>query len=529
MLLTIIRKEVHQNLLTFRFLVSAMITIVLVTLGTYVASEDFNLRLQSYRTKVRENQNALRTVNVYSYLQPNLVRPPEPLGILDQGYDTKLGTDVNIALYRIPNQATGAYRGNEYMSVFRGLDLTTIVKVVLGLLALLLMFDAVSGEKEDGTLKLALSNSVSRATLLLGKYFGGLVTLFVPLFLSLIIGLLIILFQADVNLGGSDWARIGGVFLSYLGYLSLMLLLGLFISMVAHRASVSLVICLFVWLASVFILPNAATSYSSTALAGETSEQTINSQVNRLAQERDRVIGEQRDPWLDSRNGYVPLLTRSQGYSTIVMRFGTPRYYDKAAQHYAFRSEQDLNYAQKIFSVRQQYDAQLREASGVEAGLSYASPAYILERLANSFAGTSINDYDRFLNATRNYRNQFITYLQSKNALSSWRWFTDDPSNTRGWIEQLGFNPETINEQNLGQVMMSASPDRMTQLFGAPGELDINPDRVLDLSDLPSFIYTSPGVGEIVARSAVDLGLILGLNLLLFAASFVLFLRYDVR
>jgi len=530
MFLTLIRKEVHQNLLTFRFGIGAIITIILVTLGLFIASEDYNLRLQNYFTKIREHQNALRQVRVYSYLQPTVLRPPEPLSILVQGYDARLGTDVNINIYQVPFRATGGHRGNEYMSVFRELDLTMIVKIVLGLLALLLTFDAVAGEKEDGLLRLILSNSLSRATLLFGKYLGGLVALFLPLVMSLMIGLLILLFHANVQLTTSDWLRIGGILASYFAYLSVMLLVGMLISILTRHASVSLVLCVLFWLAAIFILPNSATAFSSNVIRAQMSEQTMDDRIAQLIEERDQLIQKQRDPFLDRLTGYFPVSNWRDDNGAIRLRYGGSKYYDIATKYYGYHTEQGILYASKIFSVHWEYESQLQQAARVEAGLSYLSPAYVLDRLAESFAGTSIQDYDRFLVHCRNYRNQLITYLRSKNAFTSWRWFTDDPPNVKSWVSFFGLNPEDVADENaVRQILSRVNPAMMEQWQKMDAELDKEPARILNLGDMPRFSYDSPGAGAIIARSATDLGIILTLNMTLFAASFVLFLRYDVR
>jgi len=530
MLLTVIRKEVHQNLLTFHFIICTVVTLTLVILAVFIASEDYNLRLQAYQIKVREHENALRHVHVYSSLQPTVLRPPEPLSILCHGYDAKLGTEVNINIYQVPFQAAGERRGNEYMFVFRDLDLTVLVKVVLGLLALLLTFDVMAGEKEEGMLRLILSNPLSRATLLFGKYLGGLAILFLPLFMSLAIGLLIVLFHANVKLITSDWLRIGGIFVSYFIYLSLMLLVGILISTITHRTSVSLVLCVFVWLLAVFIIPNSATAFASDVMALEASEQVINDHIAQLIEERDRLIGQQRNPFLDKVSGYFPFYNWSGDNNAILLRYGDPQYYNIATKYYRHQAELGISYAEKIFHVRQAYEWQLHHAARLEAEVSYLSPAYILERLAESFAGTSIDDYDRFLAHCRTYRNQFITYLQSKNAFSSWRWFTDDPPDVKPWVNFFGLKPEDVTDEHVIQhVLARVDPAMMERWQKIIAQDNEDPTRILDLSDMPRFSYSSPDIREIITRSAIDLGLMLVINVVLFTASFVLFVRYDVR
>ena len=56
-------------------------------------------------------------------------------------------------------------------------------------MALLFGFDQISREQENGTLKLMLANSVSRATLLAGKWIGNFLSLAVPFTLVTLLGI----------------------------------------------------------------------------------------------------------------------------------------------------------------------------------------------------------------------------------------------------------------------------------------------------------------------------------------------------
>src|SRR5690606_23514469 len=78
------------------------------------------------------------------------------------------------------------------LAVFRFMDLEFLFSVVLSLFAVLFAYDAVNGEKERGTLRLALSNPVSRSTYIVGKLIGTFLSLFVPLLIPVLIGVLLL-------------------------------------------------------------------------------------------------------------------------------------------------------------------------------------------------------------------------------------------------------------------------------------------------------------------------------------------------
>ena len=62
------------------------------------------------------------------------------------------------------------------------LDFLFLVGTVFSLLALLFTFDAVAGEREAGTLRITLANSLPRDLFLWSKLIGGYIVFVVPFF-----------------------------------------------------------------------------------------------------------------------------------------------------------------------------------------------------------------------------------------------------------------------------------------------------------------------------------------------------------
>ena len=64
------------------------------------------------------------------------------------------------------------YSDDPILAVFRFLDLTFIIQVVLSLFAIVLTYDSISGEREQGTLRLTFANAVPRGVYLVAKLIG---------------------------------------------------------------------------------------------------------------------------------------------------------------------------------------------------------------------------------------------------------------------------------------------------------------------------------------------------------------------
>ena len=132
-----------HHLASFRFLFIALVMLVLAVLAAVVGTDDYARRQSQYEARIEQNRTALENVNVYSFLQPLVGREPEPLSVLSRGFEGRLGSEVRLSVFVIPAAAAANGHDNELMAWSRDLDLTMIVRLVLGLLALLLTFDAV--------------------------------------------------------------------------------------------------------------------------------------------------------------------------------------------------------------------------------------------------------------------------------------------------------------------------------------------------------------------------------------------------
>jgi ABC-type transport system involved in multi-copper enzyme maturation permease subunit len=170
-------------------------------------------------------------------------RPPIPLSVLAKGLDNSMGY---------------GQRHNPLFSIFDTLDFMYIVKVALSLMAIFFSFGLISGEKENGTLALTMSNAVSRSKVILGKWIGNYAALIVPFLLAAIIQLLVINFSGSVSADDGDWARMLLMILISLIYISVFFGLGVLISAITQKASTSLIISLLVWAVLILAVPSTA-------------------------------------------------------------------------------------------------------------------------------------------------------------------------------------------------------------------------------------------------------------------------------
>lgn len=244
MLTTIIKKEILENISSYKFTIVILLSTVLILTSIFIMYRDYRLRMENY--------GILRPESNY----PTALVKPTPLSIFAKGLDENLCRSYQI---RFGGQITVGSKQQSVNAIFRLFttpDLLFIVKVIMALCAMLFAFDRISGEKEEGTLKLTLSNHLHRTSVIFGKWIGGFTSLVIPFILAVLMSTILITFSPLVQMQANQWVRLFLFILSSICYMAVFFSLGLLISALTHRASSSLVISLFVWSLLIFVLPN---------------------------------------------------------------------------------------------------------------------------------------------------------------------------------------------------------------------------------------------------------------------------------
>ena len=258
MLTTLIRRELLDNLMTFRFAAATFIMLLLVVANTFVLITDYERRLTSHNDAVKMHQRQLQETITYSAGEVRVDRPPNPLSIFNVGFDKRLGNEVSVSHRVVPSLWDGNTHGssNPFMDMFASMDIVFIFEVILSLLALIFAYNAFAGEYESGTLRLVLTHPIGRGKILVAKYMSAMLCLIVPLLMSLLLAIILLTTSTFISLNSNDFLRIGGIILTSVAYLSVFYLIGLLISAATRRTSTALMLSMFVWGFLVLVYPN---------------------------------------------------------------------------------------------------------------------------------------------------------------------------------------------------------------------------------------------------------------------------------
>jgi ABC-type transport system involved in multi-copper enzyme maturation permease subunit len=508
----IAKKEFLLNLVNFRFIAGFILCFILSVLSAWILTQDYAERMSEYSDNVQKHKDDLENSKVYSEVKVIVDKRPEPLGLLCEGVEKNLNSTLTVWHGEVPTVSSGEGQGNPLMAGLASLDLSLIVRVIFSLLALLFVYDSISGERERGTLALLMSNPVLRHQVLLGKYLGILLSLFVPILCSMLAGALIIILSSSVNLSLSDGMRLILICLVSLLCVSVFCALGIFVSSRCSRSTTSLMILLFFWVAFVLLIPKASTYIASYAKP-VSSLDVVNGRVGALWREFQHEA--------DKFNEKHPANGTSCWDNSGTRVFAAEKRKITAyLERVKFSEPLRIQYADKVNSVWQEYIHELERQSALANNLARISPTANYENLISAMAKTDTQSYWGFINRTRIYRNELISYLQSKKAFTSFMFITRQK-------EEDMFDGERF------YTWMKKYWDEWERGLKAgrkQSEIDPwNSVKPLDLSDMPIFQFKGLNMVDSIRYMVPDLVILIVLNLLFFLFAYISFLRGGVK
>ena len=259
MLMTLIQKEIMHHILSVRFVALLVMCLLLVPLTLSTNYRNYRQNLVDYQEAVKLENIEETTVNSKMPLEPELevsklILKPTPLSVFANGLADALPSYLGMTRNGTTQGAPALVSAS--LSYLLGhLDLLFVVGTVFSLLALLFTFDAVAGEREAGTLRITLANSLPRDLFLWSKLIGGYLVFVVPFLLSLLFGLLMLVWQG-FPLGEPDiFPRVLSFTLVSLLYIGVFFAIGTVISTYLDNSKTALIIAFTVWVFAVLITP----------------------------------------------------------------------------------------------------------------------------------------------------------------------------------------------------------------------------------------------------------------------------------
>jgi ABC-type transport system involved in multi-copper enzyme maturation permease subunit len=366
---TILRREFLDQLLSPKFLIVALLCLVLVPASLLLNYASYRDAYLEYDTSQREAKNST-----------TVFREPSPLSTFAIGLESILPKHVVFSKYQVDPRGTQAQ--NEILGNINGkIDFVVITSFLLGLFAVLYAGTMVSGEKESGTLKLVLSNPAKRSTIIAAKFLGGFSVLLIPLAVSFLLGLILLVLEGFPLFADGNAGRVLAMLALSVLYLAAMFSLGLLISTRTQRTSIALLASFFVWIFLTFIIPKTSEPVAGLFRPVKSEEAT---RANR-AQVRNQIEKEKGRALLPLMNKY--LSDQGQGK------------WDWAA-YTKEREPVAREYEERLDQTLQKFDAEYEHEKAVRRSLSLniarLSPASVYTQASLDVCHTGVIDLENF-------------------------------------------------------------------------------------------------------------------------------------
>lgn len=381
----LIGRELRAHLLTYRFILSAVLLFGLVVGSALVLGFNYDRQLSAYsQSKVARDQKLSESTDFQTLRWQGMQqeKPPNAMSVFIVGLERELSRSVTISNGQ-PKQGRSKYSSALY-TLFPPPDLLYIVNIVGSLLAVLFAFNAISADHEDGTLRLVMSNAVPRHLVLLSKWVGGYLALIVPFFASVLAALLAVSVLTSFRLTGDEWGAFGAIVAVSALYLAVFFTLALAISVYTRRSSTSLVVSFLVWVLLVLAIPNVAPIVARATVQIPSP--------GAIAGEREAI--------------------RATAWATMRGRDWRSMSRDERS---ALRDKIDAEIESKTQALIDDYSRRLETQVSAGVALARLSPSSSFVYATASLAGSGLEDFSGLRQYIDRYRLQYLDAIESIN------------------------------------------------------------------------------------------------------------------
>ncbi len=473
----IVYKEIITNLNNLRFTIGSLLIIITSVVAVWVLSLNYQEELNDYQQSITSQDEAISQYahlnRIWSFVNP--IVPPSDFSPIIQ--------------LKKANDADGMFEDNGISSLTSTLDLILITGILLSLLAILFSYDSISGEREDGTLKLVLSNHLPRPLLLTGKWIGGTLTIWVPYLIMLIIVAIILLINPTIQWNESHWISFSLIGIAGLIYLSLFYLVGMLCSILSRNSGTSILISLFIWVVFVLVIPN-----TSPFLASQLIEVPS---VFKIEKETRRITGVERDNII--RTNSIALIKQ---------------YNDK----YQIHAEKILDGSQE---EQKRLLSQTPELEPIIRNLRSELDNIVTE--ANKHQDKLAESLSENLRLRSVQQTKLSTQIASLSPYASFLFITTN-------LTDNGLDKEgSENRQSEAYTNILSEYLQKKKEEAQKADATFNENSYIDLKDRPRFIYHSETIADRVKSTTSYWGILIIFNGLLLISSFIAFNKYDIR
>lgn len=406
MLRLIINKEIHSNLLNLRFLITTVISLVIIISSIVVLAEAYETQWRDYVNRVRVQEEF---IDKYGHSNragwmARQMRPPSPLSVFVIGIDKEVDQNNFIS--------------NPVSVLFKNLDFIGIVTIVMSLVAILFSFNAISGEREAGVLRQMLSAGIARRTIVWGKFIGGNISVIVPFTIGVLGGLLYLLLSARVQFRLIDYSVILILVIISCLYISGFYALGLLFSVRSRSSNQALLKSLFAWVVIVLVWPNVTPFIAAQIYRIPSATKIEQQRAYLTSEERDEILRRRGKELLQTQFPDVAKIKQNERSEIEKIIKGDSRL---AQQYSAYTQAYDALVRQvnreqneKAFKISEIFLEKSQNQENLATVLSCISPSTNLLFISTNVAESGIQGETHWRRQVSEYEGIFHNYVESQ-------------------------------------------------------------------------------------------------------------------
>lgn len=470
----IAQKEILETMLSLRFGLAVILSVLLFSVSSLVFITDYQRQTNEYREQMNHSRKEMldRSDHLYelALYKQTVYRKPKPLSFCSTGATRAIPNAYrfNIFSREIPEKKS---RPDTILMKAYEVDWVFIISVVMSFVALTFTFDRICGEKEKGVLRLIMSGPIPRYTVILGKYCGAMVAVSVPIGVGVLTSLIIVSGAKSVHFTSEDWQKISILFFMMLLYGSIFIHLGLLISARMVRSDSSMVVLLFLWVGLVILVPYLGRTVAEIVRPIPTRAMVLKKQAAIDTLTLDNAIAGKYGP---NAASWGPSLSQGK--------------YNPAARRRYFNDGNE-----KRNQLLDDYITQMRGQFNFACQFSRLSPTGAFRQACARLVGSGAVHFTDMYYQVRNYQDRLRKRIQEVDA--------KDPDSLHLLYEDrdTAYHWKTMSHKPIA------------------------------LEHIPIFREQSLAVGKALGHAIYDIGLLCVLNIVLFCGVFIAFVRCDLR
>ncbi|MGD1895242.1 MAG: ABC transporter permease [Cyclobacteriaceae bacterium] len=300
MILSIARKELKEIVREGRFRVTAGVVLALLLAAVFISNQYYQ-SVNAQHAQAKENARSEwvnqgeKNPHSAAHYGTYAFKPKYPLSLIASGIDKYDGISIFLEAHKRSEAQYAAAQDQTALSRFGDLTPDFVLIFIMPLLIILIGFNAITRERESGTLRLLRGQGVPAWKLALGKWLG----IFIPVLLIVLpVYILSALFLANVNdYGEFSLGALSLLFLVYILYYAVFTNLTLMVSSLVRKSNIAFVILLGIWIVSCLAMPKISTALADTLYPYPTQVEF----EEQIAQDKEQGL-DGHNPWSAEAN-----------------------------------------------------------------------------------------------------------------------------------------------------------------------------------------------------------------------------------